>query len=330
LLGALPWLVINAAHTGNPLTNSNYMNVGYAVYGEGNWERFFYGGDRKIQSFLDVVRLDPGRFATAMVRNTGDHLLRDLGELLSGAAPGRGAGSPAPGPGLWGLLAILGAVLLAWERSARRGGAYFTFGALYFLTLVPVFYGARFSLALLPFYAALAAYPFTSPRLGRALGAVERNVPVRAFAFLALWIPAAVGAYAWSGDPGNPEAVQAGPQELLPAVAFLRSQPPGEGLLARKPHAAFMAGMRFVPVPLVDRADSLRAVATRERARFVLVSAAELGSRAAFRPFVEGDGTVAGFRRVFESPGALVYEVLPDSLAGIRLDSTAPSGTLQR
>ncbi|HEU4765698.1 MAG TPA: glycosyltransferase family 39 protein, partial [Candidatus Eisenbacteria bacterium] len=30
LVGALPWLWINAVHTGNPLTNSNYVNVGYA------------------------------------------------------------------------------------------------------------------------------------------------------------------------------------------------------------------------------------------------------------------------------------------------------------
>src|SRR2546427_9382071 len=82
LLAATPWLLVNAAHTGNPLTNNNYTNVGYAVYGEGNWERFFYGSDRKIHSFADVVRLDPGRFMTAMVTNTFDHLKRDLTELV--------------------------------------------------------------------------------------------------------------------------------------------------------------------------------------------------------------------------------------------------------
>ncbi|MBI4365109.1 MAG: glycosyltransferase family 39 protein, partial [Candidatus Latescibacteria bacterium] len=51
LIGAAPWLVVNWAHTGNPLTNNNYTNVGFAVYGEGNWEKFFYGGDRPVRSF---------------------------------------------------------------------------------------------------------------------------------------------------------------------------------------------------------------------------------------------------------------------------------------
>ncbi len=72
LLAATPWLIVNAVHTGNPLTNNNYTNVGFSVYGQGNWEHFFYGGDRKIHSFADVVRLDPARFARAMVSNTFD------------------------------------------------------------------------------------------------------------------------------------------------------------------------------------------------------------------------------------------------------------------
>jgi hypothetical protein len=97
-------------------------------------------------------------------------------------------------------------------------------------------------------------------------------------------------------------------------VSYLKSHAAGEALLARKPHAAFLAGMRFVPVPLVDTPDSLHAVATRERAHFLLVSGAELGSRAAFAPFVQGEGTVPGFHRAFESAGALIYEVLPDSV----------------
>ncbi|MGE5175121.1 MAG: glycosyltransferase family 39 protein, partial [Hyphomicrobiales bacterium] len=142
--GALPWLVINAATTGNPLTNSNYVNVGYAVYGQGNWEKFFYGGGRAIHSFADVVMLDPGKFASAMAKNVGEHFRRDLFELL--AAP-------------WGIAAIAGALLLFRDRPDRRLLGYLTFGALGFLSLVPVFYGARFSLPLLPFYVALVTWP---------------------------------------------------------------------------------------------------------------------------------------------------------------------------
>jgi hypothetical protein len=296
ILAALPWLWINAAHTGNPLTNSNYVNVGYAVYGEGNWEKFFYGGDRKIQSFADVVLLDPGRFAGAMAKNVVEHLRRDLFELLSPP---------------WGILAILGALLMIADRPGRRVAGYLTFGALGFLSLVPVFYGARFSLPLLPFYAALATWPFASPRVARALAGIERAFPIRAFAFLALWVPISTAAYAWTQDPANPENVVAGPHDLTQAVGFLREQPRGNGLIARKPHAAFLAHMRFVPLPDVPSPDSLHAVALRERARWLLVSGAELSMRAAVRPFAEPNAHIPGFRRVFESQGALVYEVVP-------------------
>jgi Dolichyl-phosphate-mannose-protein mannosyltransferase len=296
-LAALPWLWINAAHTGNPLTNSNYVNVGYAVYGEGNWEKFFYGGDRKIQSFADVVSLDPGRFVAAMIGNVGDHLKRDLFELLSPP---------------WGLLAIAGALLLLADRPGRRTAAYFTFGALAFVSLVPVFYGTRFSLPLLPFYTALATWPFGSPRVARLMAGIERVFPARAFLFLALWVPIAFASYAWTRDPKNAENVVAGPYDLTQVVEYLKEKPPGGAVIARKPHAAFLARMRFVPLPDVANPDSLHAVAVRENAQYLVISGIEYQTRAAARALATADSAaVPGFRRTFESAGGLVYEVVP-------------------
>jgi hypothetical protein len=296
LVGALPWLWINAVHTGNPLTNSNYVNVGYAVYGEGNWEKFFYGSTRKIHSFADVVLLDPGRFAGAMVKNFVEHLRRDLFELLSP---------------LWGVLAVVGALLMLRDRPGRRVAGYLAFGALGFLSLVPVFYGARFSLPLLPFYVALATWPFASPQVARALAGVERAFPVRAFAFLVMWIPIAVSAYGWMQDPANSENVKAGPYDLTQAVDFLKERNVQSGLMARKPHAAFLANMKFVPMPDVPTPDSLRAVALRENARFVLISGIEFGTRPAARALASAQTPPPGWQRVFESPSALVFAVQP-------------------
>jgi hypothetical protein len=299
VVAALPWLWINAAHTGNPLTNSNYVNVGYAVYGEGNWEKFFYGADRKINSFADVVMLDPGRFAVAMAKNVAEHVRRDLFELLSPP---------------WGILAILGTLLLiTGDKPNRRVVGYLLFAALGFLSLVPVFYGTRFSLPLLPFYAALATWPLMSPRLGTFLGGIERAFPARAFAYLIIAAPVAFAAYAWTDDPDNPESLRTGPYELSPAVQFLSEYRgvSGDALIARKPHAAFMANRRFVPIPEVANLDSLRAVAGRERARLLLVSGTELRFRPALRPLAEPVVNIPGYRRIFESPGALLYEVTP-------------------
>jgi len=297
LAGAAPWLLVNAAHTGNPLTNNNYTNVGYAVYGEGNWEKFFYGSERPIHSFADVVRLDPKRFALAMAKNAAEHVKRDLTELL---------------PLFWGILAVLGAVLVALERRGRAWGVFLLFGALYFLTLVPVFWGARFSMALLPFYAALAIGTFAWRPVHAFLAPAERMFPVRPFLFLLLWMATSFPAYQWTEDFRNPEAIQAGPYETLGAAEYLKEHARGEALLARKPHVAFIAGMRFVPIPDVGSPDSLHAEAQKAGARFLLVSGAEMALREAVRPFAEPNAAVPGFRRVYESQGALVYEVLPE------------------
>ncbi len=296
LVAALPWLWINAAHTGNPLTNSNYVNVGFAVYGEGNWEKFFYGGARTVHSLPDVVMLDPGRFAGTMAKNVVEHLRRDLFELLSPP---------------WGILALIGALFMIGDRAGRRVAGYLTFGALGFLSLVPVFYGARFSLALLPFYAALATWPFASPTIARAAGGIERVFPVRAFAFLAIWIPVSVAAYAWTKDADSNENIAAGPYDLSQAVEFLRDQPSGNGLIARKPHAAFLSSMRFVAMPEEPSLDSLRAVAIREHALYVLISDIEYRTRLSARTLAESRVDPPGYRRVFDSRGARVYEVVP-------------------
>src|SRR6185503_1959556 len=212
---------------------------------------------------------------------------------------------------LWGACALLGGILFATrERPERRTVAYAAFWALYFLTLVPVFYGTRFSLPLVAFYGLLAAWPFVSPWLGRSIQGVEGSFPLRAFLFLALWVGALFHTYQAVGNPQNPEGLRAGPHEIVDAVGYLQTHAAGEALLARKPHAAFLAHMRFVPIPTVDSPAALHDVAVKERARYLLISAAELQMRAALRSFATGE-EIPGFRRVYESQGALVYEVVP-------------------
>ncbi len=307
LLAAAPWLCVNWIHTGNPLTNNNYTNVGYAVFGEGNWESFFYGGTRKIHSFTDVVLLDPGRFARVMLGNVANHVRRDATELL---------------PLLWSIFALAGLLRMALRRRSRLWGAYLLYGALYFLTLVPVFWGARFSLPMLAFYSALAVAPFGWESVADRVERFERRFPVRFFVFLLLLIPGVVSAYARTGDPDNPEAIQVGPYETLEAVAYLRENAQGGTLLARKPHVAFLSGLKFAPVPQVDSPRALHEAARRAGARYLLVSRAELALRQAIQPFAEPNARIPGFRRVFESEGALVYEVLSDSAATL----PAPAG----
>ena len=181
---------------------------------------------------------------------------------------------------------------------------------LFFLTVIPIFYGARFSLPLLAFLALLAAWPFASPLAGKPLQGIERSFPLRTFVFLALLLATAFPAYQWTEDLANKERVRAAPRDLLPSIGFLRGNAAGEILMARKPHAAFMAGMRFEPIPQVATPDQLHAAAEQKGVRFILVSPAEILRREAIQPFARGE-EVPGFTCVFTSPGVYVYEVRP-------------------
>jgi len=154
---------------------------------------------------------------------------------------------------------------------------------------------------------------------------IERRFPIRIFVFLLLWMPGALAAHSKTQDPRNPESVQAGPYETLEAAEFLKSHGAGATLLARKPHVAFLSGMTFAPIPQVDSPAALHREALRAKARYLLVSGAELSLRAGVRPFAAPDARIPGFRRVFESAGALVYEVLPDSASGGARPSSAPA-----
>jgi hypothetical protein len=76
-----------------------------------------------------------------------------------------------------------------------------------------------------------------------------------------------------------------------------------------------MAKMRFVPIPAVNSPAELHGVAVKERAKYVLVSSAEMGLRAAMRVFATG-ADVPGFERVYDSRGAMVFQVVEMPLAG--------------
>jgi hypothetical protein len=69
--------------------------------------------------------------------------------------------------------------------------------------------------------------------------------------------------------------------------------------------------MRFVAMPEEPSLDSLRALALRERAHYVLISDIEYRTRLSARALTASRVDPPGFRRVFENRGARVYEVVP-------------------
>ena len=246
---------------------------------------------RSARSFGRVVADRPLEFLAGMLRNIPDHLVRDGRELL---------GWPVA------LLALAG-VGIAFAGGLRRAlGPVVLAGALLFATLVPVFYSDRYSLALLPMYAALAAAAASSPRFALRL----RGVPLKGFLVLA--------ALAWAlraNVASQAEVARTLPLEVLEAAAVLeRASPPDARVMSRKAHIGHHARRAMVPFP---RAGSLAELGGYGRAAgvdYLYFSWFEALSRAEFCYLLDTTAVVPGLTVVAttrRAPGVL-YRVGPE------------------
>lgn len=255
------WVVAHLALTGEPPRNQNYVNVAYEVYGRGmGYDRFWVLTGDAFRSFLDVLRHDPPRFLAHVGRNLAVRWLEDAQRLMP----------------LWiGLLALPGMLVAWWRRpgwptlALHAGGAY--------LVLAFVFYTPRFFLYLLPFYLSGAFGLLLASRAAGSAAApdsrppwLRRVAPVLAAAMIAgSGVVAVVEARRLLADPPDETRVAG---ELLRALGR-----PDQAVLARKPHVAYFAGMRYLALPYRESLATFLADARRAEADYLFVSGIETG-----------------------------------------------------
>lgn len=288
----LPWVLFCLA-SGARFSFQLHHNIAYEVYARAkgipwdNYQRFL---QPQFHNLWDVIRRDPGAFTTRMATNVWEHL-RDDGLKLLGA---------------WTAAAALaGLVVLFVERRGRALLPVLAPGVLLFLSLVPVFYSERYSLALVPFYAALGGLAFGAPLLALPAGGV--------------WVKALVLALALGftirGDvKATRYAISQLPTEVLEIAETLRERKaPGDRVIARKPHVAFHAGVEAAPFPFADSLPDLARGAKAEGARWLFVSWPEVETRPAFWHLLDTTGVVPGLtvRRVTRPHPAVLYEIGP-------------------
>ena len=182
--------------------------------------------------------------------------------------------------------------------SADASGPLALAWALLFLALVPAFYSERYSLALLPYYAAAAALFFASPRFALVLVPLRRAwlKPVLALLPLAFGIAAAVRVQA--------RVLDQLPLEVLDAARTLRSQArPGDRVIARKAHVAFHSGTAPVPFPFVNTLPELAAYARAQGARWLYFSWPEAETRPEFWYLLDTTAVVRASRPAASRPG---------------------------
>ena len=289
----VPWVIYSLTH-GSSFSFQLHHNVAYEVFARAKgipWDNYQKFLQPQFHSLWDVIARDPGAVASRMLLNVAEHLRDDAQKLMGG----------------WtAAAAVAGALVFSFDRRARTLWPVLAAGALLFLTLVPAFYSERYSLALMPAYAALGGLAFGSPRLAFPLGGV--------------WLKAALIAVPlWFAVNANIRhqkyAITQLPVEVLEIAETLRElKRPGDRVIARKPHVAFHAGVDPAPFPFADSLAGLADDARKLGARWLYFSWPEAETRPAFWHLLDTAGVVPGLtvRRVTRPHPAVLYEIGPE------------------
>lgn len=273
---ALPvgiWMAANQMISGSPLTNLNYLNVAYTIYGqETSWERFWATAGGQFHSLWDVLAFEPAVAVKHIGSNLATRWLRDIRELV---------------PVWLGVLAIPG-VVLCWLRRDRWWTVVLHF-ALCYLILTLVFYVPRFFIYLIPFYLAGAAalllvWYWSGSHSGRSTWyttTVVRNGRL----FLAVVL---VIVSAYTAIQETRSLLDGAPHEVRMAGETLRAIGDSEDrVMARKPHTAYYAGMEFTPIPRVDSIFEMIQSAEESKTKFLFFSGLEANLRRQFEVLVD-------------------------------------------
>jgi tetratricopeptide (TPR) repeat protein len=294
LAPVVPWVLYSLAHGGG-FAFQLHHNIAYEVFARSRgiaWDDY----QKKLQSQFPnlgaVIARDPAAVLFRMIANVGEHLGQDARQLL---------GWPVA------LSALAGLALGARDGALRRAWPLLAAAGLTFLALVPVFYAERYSLALLPAYALLAAIAFASPIAALLLWGRWALKPALAA------IPLLLAARASAAQQAR--VLDQLPVEVLDAASTLRGlERPGDRVIARKGHIGYHAGLEVVGFPFVDDLGRLGRYAREARARWLYFSWPEAETRPALTFLLDTSGVVPGLtpRRVTAPHTGVLYEIGPE------------------
>ena len=279
---------------GGGLGSQLHHNLAYEVFARSRgigWDAYQRDLQSGFGSLADVIARDPAAVALRLALNCVTHVRDDARVLL---------GWPTAVAAALGLLLSVrgGGIARAWPLALA--------GLLAFIAFVPVFHSQRYSLALLPFYAAAAAAFFASPQFALVAGGRFPLKPLLVAVPLALSIVA-------SFDLQTRILAQQ-PTETVEIADVLRARArPGDRVIARKPHVAHHAGVTAVGFPFADSLGALADHARREGVRWMVFGFGEAETRPVFRHLLDSSGVVPGLtvRHVTRVRPTVLYEIGP-------------------
>ncbi|MGB2867928.1 MAG: glycosyltransferase family 39 protein [Bacteroidota bacterium] len=295
LLTITPWGIYCLIEKGSFFYNRNYLNIAYEMFAKGKvpWDQYWNVEVTKYASLGSVILADPGLFAATLAKNLYEHLIGDLGLLLGWQA---------------GVLVFFGLLLSFREKPTRGQAAFYVYGGSFFLVLLLVFYGERFSLFLLPVYVTLTLKALTWQRLAGFRFWNRIHIGALACYVLILW--SFSDAYSF-----NRENIGSGPKEI-PVIAqwFISHGGDGEAgktIICRKPHIAYYLNMEMASFPYVNTIDELREEVKRAGASYLFFGLMEAGMRPQFQQLLDPANAPAWLRPVTYTvaPPAVLYKV---------------------
>lgn len=301
----LPWSLFTWSRGMGLFYNTNYLNVAYELYGRDlvTWDQFWEYFNPAFRSFGEVIGADPSGFVAMMLRNGAEHLWLDWRRVLVAGD----AAWAAPAAVLWGGMVILGLVV-AIRRYRWNAWPPIFLGITTYGVLVPVFYGERFSLPMVPVYGVLAALAVVEVARAKHVPLLGKLAPSMALGLL-LWGATATTVTAVRG------LLQYSPEEVrLVADAARGSVHKGERILARKPHIAYFLDLEYVRMPIFDRLDDLPRVARENHARYLFVSGIEAALRRPLVPLLDPRNAPPYLKPLAATSGvqAVLYEFTID------------------
>ena len=287
------WLAFSIARGVPPAFQFHHL-IAYEVFARSqglSWDDYQERLQPGFHTLWDVIARDPPAVFAHLWSNAWEHLRLDAAEVF---------GWPVA------LAAALGLVLGASEARLRRLWPVVLAGALFFLSLVPVPHGGRYSLPLVPIAAACAAVPFA-----RWLTAKRRVLEwLGGAAFVAALVVSLVASVELQAhDLGQL------PTEVLEAAGPLRARAaPGDRIIARKPHIAYYGGVVAAPFPFATDLPGLAEAARQTKARWLFFSVYEARTRPQLAFLLDTTGTVPGLtpRAVTRGHPAVLYEIGAD------------------
>jgi hypothetical protein len=274
LLVTLPF-VIAAVRSGHPPGETLFRDAAYYMEDspESVVERRFATGFSGSPGAEPDAPLPPPNVLARTLTGIPSHLIADARSLL---------GWPVA------ALVVVGLGALLVTRRAASLLPFAVFGAGTFLSLAPVYYSDRYSLALLPLYL-LPAAAWAGSRAGSS-----RALRVGAVALTLL----AVAAAALESVALERLEYQSIPNEALESARSLRHVAATGGVMARKPHVAFIASLDPVPFPAVESLDQLAAYCSSRRVRWIYYSWYEARLRPEFSYLLDPEARVPGLQVV--------------------------------